>query len=300
LRRSSIRIGTRGSKLALSQAEIVANLIRTIDPDIKIEIVKIKTSGDIIPPEKRKQLQGKSSFTKEIEDKLLNNDIDLTIHSLKDLPVKLDENLTIAATPKREDPRDCIITKSGLRFQELPINAKIGTSSIRRKVQLYNLRKDIEVVEIHGNVDTRIRKLLEKDLDAIVLSVAGLKRIREDWRITEIFSVDQMIPAICQGIIAVEVRKDEKDIIDLLRMINDEETMLSAKCERSFALEMGADCYLPLGAYARFEREFLKITGFIYDNGRNEIIKDELIGNKDEPEILGRNLAIKLKNKLDV
>ncbi|MFP3189806.1 MAG: hydroxymethylbilane synthase [Thermoproteota archaeon] len=294
-----LKLGTRGSRLALAQAEIVVNLISKINKDVKIEIVKIKTQGDIIPPDRRKQLQGKSSFTKEIEHKLEKGEIDIAVHSLKDLPVKLSENLIIAATPKREDPRDCIITKKGISFEELPSASKVATSSIRRKVQLINLRKDIEVIDIHGNVDTRIRKLFQQDIDAIVLSIAGLKRINEDWRITEVFPIEKMIPAVCQGILAVETRKDDKETIEIVRHINDEETMIAARCERSFAYEMGADCYLPIGAYARLENSMLKIIGFVYDESKNRIIKDEVTGNSDKPEEVGKRLAIKLQSKLN-
>lgn len=295
-----IKIGTRGSKLALTQAEIVANLILNGNKNIKIQIVKIKTQGDIIPPDKRKLIQGKSSFTKEIEQKLESGEIDVAVHSFKDLPIKLNENLTIAATPKREDPRDCIITKTGKKFEELPSGAKIATSSIRRKVQLYNLRKDIEVVEIHGNVDTRIRKLYQQEIDGIVLSIAGLKRLNEDWRVSEIFSVEKMVPAICQGILAVETRKDDKETIEIVRKINDEETMIAARCERSFAYEMGADCYIPVGGYARIEGGLLKLIGFIYNERNNEIIKEEISGSPKNPEEVGRRLAIMLKSKLNV
>lgn len=292
-----LRIGTRGSRLALTQANIIRDLIKSINPAIEPEIVTIKTIGDMKPPSEKGGIQGKFAFTKEIDEKLLSGDIDIAVHSMKDLPNELNPELEVIATPKRGDPRDALISINGRGFYELPAHARIGTSSIRRKVQLLSIRRDIEIVELHGNVDTRIRRMREKGLDGIVLAASGLERIGMSNFVSQFFPVDEIVPAVCQGIIAVEARRGDDWVKSVVANLNDEPTYLSALCERAFSSKLGLGCNLPIGAYAEVDGGNISIIGMISNPNGERIIKRRLVERLGEPEKVGERLADVMLNE---
>lgn len=289
-----IKIGTRGSKLAIRQAEIVKQKLQEKFSDIKIEIITIKTAGDKILNKTLDKIGGKGVFVKEIEFALLDKKIDIAVHSMKDMPIELPEGLMIGAVTERENPMDVLISKSELDFYSLPKGAKIGTGSLRRKVQLLSLRKDIEVVPIRGNIHTRIEKI-EKELDGIVLAEAGLKRCGLENKISYRFNLNEMIPAACQGILALEIRKDDKEILHLVQAIHHEKTEICQKAERAFLKGTEADCHAPVGAFAVINSDNkLEMTVFFYSNQliriyeKAEILEAEQLGNKLARQILNR------------
>ena len=249
---SRICVGSRGSPLALRQAEIVCNELERHHPDIETGIRVIRTSGDRPRPEPQfAGLSVKRMFVKEIEDALLGEEIDLAVHSLKDLPSELPPGLCLAAIPEREDPRDALVTSLGTRCpEEIPRNGRIGTSSLRRTVQLRLLRPDLEILPLRGNVGTRIRKMEEQRLDGIVLAAAGLKRLGLDDRIAFTFSQDQMLSAIGQGALAVECRCDDRQTRKLLAPVDHPPTRACTDAERRFLERMGGGCQVPMGAHA--------------------------------------------------
>ena len=256
----NIKVGTRGSKLALRQTQSVIDQMQSAYPEDSFEVVVIKTSGDKNQKSSIEELGSKGAFIDEIEKALCEDKIQLAVHSMKDLPAFLEDGLTLTKAWKREDPRDALILKEASSLKELKEGAVIATGSKRRKYQLLKLRPDLKVVDIRGNIDTRIRKLYEPAedepvLDGIVLAVAGLKRIGRENEITEIFSYDEMIPAPTQGILALEVRKDHVELIKKLDSLSDEGTNLQAIKEREFLLASGADCRKPVGAYLDLETD---------------------------------------------
>ncbi len=247
-----IRVGSRGSPLALRQAEIVCHELERRHPGVETEIRVIRTSGDQPRPEPQfAGLSVKRMFVKEIEDALLQEEIDLAIHSLKDLPSELPPGLCLAAIPEREDPRDALVSPRLTPCAgDIPRHGRIGTSSLRRTVQLRLLRPDLEIVPLRGNVGTRIRKMEEQQLDGIVLAAAGLKRLGLEGRIAFTFSQDEMLSAIGQGALAVECRCDDGQTRELLDPIDHPPTRACTDAERRFLERMGGGCQVPMGAYA--------------------------------------------------
>lgn len=239
-----IIIGTRGSELALAQTNMVIDKLRSLCPKLKTSLKIIKTTGDKF----KKSTLGKGIFTKEIEEALLKRKIDLAVHSVKDLPTELPKGLTLASVTKREDPHDCLITRDKKKLSELRKGARIGTGSLRRKAQLLNYRKDLEIVDIRGNITTRIKKL--KDLDGIVLSVCGLNRLGLKDLNVDIIPYSIMLPAAGQGALGIEARIDDKDILNLLKPINDPDSYLAIQAERTFLKELGGGCQVPIGCLA--------------------------------------------------
>ena len=297
----SVRIGARSSRLSQAQTGIVSDLIRKeMQDQVAIEFVPVKTLGDRTPPSARGRFgEGgeKAAFTGDIEALLLKGKIDIAIHSMKDLPSEQTEGLTIGATPARNDPRDALVSRSGETFKSLPKGAKVGTSSLRRKAQLLELRRDIEVVELHGNVDSRLRKVGsggDGKLHAIVLAVAGLERIGEGGRISQTFSIDDMVPAVGQGIIAVQMRRDDRDVGKLLSRIDDEVTALESRCERAFASRIGADCSVPVGGCARASGSKIRMVGILAKEDGSELRRKALDGKRGEEVALGTRLAEEL------
>lgn len=293
---SSITIGTRGSQLALWQSQYIKNQINTLYSNLDVQLKIIKTKGDTIQDRSLVGL-GKGVFTKEIEIALLNKEIDLAVHSLKDLPTEIPEGLCIPVIPLREDPRDILITKNNLRLDDLPNGAKIGTTSPRRRAQLLHLRSDLEVVDIRGNVDTRINKLNETDLDGIILAAAGIKRLQKEDLITQYFEIDQIVPAVGQGALALQVREDDTDIIDILHPINDTKTSGEITAERTVLEALGGGCQLPIGAYANSnDDEISLISSVCHPNGSHRII-EEYSGNFKNAIDIGKIVAEKLQEK---
>ena len=293
--RSAITIGTRGSQLALWQASYVKKQIVQHFPDVKVDLKIIKTTGDTIQNRSLLGL-GKGVFTKEIEIALLNGDIDLAVHSLKDLPTELPEGLCIAAIPTREDPRDVLITSNGLPLDRLSIGAKIGTTSPRRKAQLLHIQPDLQIVDVRGNVDTRIRKLKETDLDGIILAAAGIKRLLSEDIITQYFDVEVLIPAVGQGALGIETRVDDNGVEELLVPLNDSVTAAEITAERSVLESLGGGCQVPIGAYAEHVNGELNLIGTVcHPEGKTRIVEkssDQL----NRAQQLGKTVAEKLCN----
>ena len=236
-------IGSRGSKLSLAYSGYVKELLLKTNPQFdhnSIEIKIIKTTGDIYKNKKISDIGGKGCFfSKQIEDELLHSKIDLAVHSLKDLPSKMTDGLCVNAVVKRNDPRDAFLSYISKSFFELKPQSKVGTSSLRRKAQLNSLRNDINIISMRGNIDTRINKLKNKEFDAIVLSVAGLKMLNLENEVKEIFSADQMLPAVGQGAIALQCRKDDQETLDVVKMINDKESYYCIQAERALLEAIG-------------------------------------------------------------
>ncbi|GAB6183550.1 hydroxymethylbilane synthase [Thermodesulfovibrio hydrogeniphilus] len=287
VKRSRIVIGTRGSKLALWQANWVKEKLESFYPDLQVDIEKIKTTGDKILDAPLAKVGGKGLFVKEIEEALLSKKVDLAVHSMKDMPTEIPHGLKISAICKREDPRDAFISQDGKGLKDLPQKAVVGTSSLRRTVQLKALREDLNIKILRGNVDTRIRKLKEGEYDAIVLAMAGVKRMGFESIVTEVFSEDAIIPAIGQGAIGIETRADDDFLNELIKPLHHFETALCVLAERAFLGVMGGGCQVPLACHARILNTELKITGIIGDpEGQTPIIRGERLMslNKSLPD----------------
>jgi len=290
--KQSFRIGTRGSKLALWQANHIRNLLSVNNSDLEIEIQVIKTTGDALLNSPLSEIGGKGVFVKEIEESLLSEKIDIAVHSMKDVPTILPEGLTISAVAKRHDSRDAFISKTGLSLAELPEGSRVGTGSLRRASQLLHHFSGLKIVSIRGNVDTRIRKLREDgEFDAIVLAVAGLERMGLGDEITEIISPDIMLPAPGQGVVAIESRVDDEDTINVLRGINHAETEIAATSERAFLCRLGGDCNVPVGCNATLNGHLISLSGIISSPDGKALIKKDASGPIEDAQQLGEQLA---------
>ena len=288
-------IGSRGSKLALWQAEQARQRLQLLDPKIEIEIQIIKTTGDV-KSEPLSVIGGKGVFTKELEDALLDGRIDIAVHSLKDLPTILPDDLGISAICEREDPRDALVMRSDLNFAEasllsLPESAVVGTSSQRRLAQLKALRGDVVVEDLRGNVDTRIRKLDEGQYDAVILASAGLLRLGLEERISARIPIDQMLPAVGQGAIAIETRSDNEFAVEATSRLDHRETRIACLAERAFLRGLGGGCQLPIAAHAVLNEDLLILDGLVAKPDGSEIWRDQLSGPPDQGEQLGSSLA---------
>jgi hydroxymethylbilane synthase len=284
--------------LSQAQTRIVLDLLRKTSPEIILEVSLIKTRGDRLPPERRaaRTIEGKRAFTGELEKMLLVGEIDIAVHSMKDLTSVLESGLVIGSTPPRGDPRDALLSgDKGDTIDTLARGARIGTGSLRRRAQLLRLRSDLIVVPLHGNVNTRIEKI-GSDLDAIVLAVAGLKRMGEEGRISQVFSVDEMVPAVGQGIIAVEMRKDDTRVSRIISRIDDADAGAESECERAFLERLGGDCYVPAGACARISGDEIAVTGMIASPDGRDMLKKTLRSGRKAASSLGRRLADELLN----
>ncbi len=293
--RDRVLVGTRGSALALAQTRLVVDLLHG-KTEAELVMVPLKTSGDALPHE-RLVTDGKTAFTGDIDRELAEGRIDIAVHSMKDLPLLTDERLVIGATPKRGDPRDALVSPSGATLGRLRKGARIGTSSVRRMSQLLALRGDIEVVELRGNVDTRLRKIEERGLDGAVLAAAGLHRLGLGSRITQAFGVEEVVPAVCQGTLAVEARAGDSDVLAMLEAIDDPDTRASSECERAFSEELGGDCDVPLGAYATVAPGRMVAIGLVADPLGKRSARAEVEGDGRNPKALGRELARKVKER---
>ena len=291
---NSVIIGTRGSQLALWQAKFVKQQILLHFPNVSVDLKVIKTTGDTIQNRNLIGL-GKGVFTKEIEIAMLNGEIDLAVHSLKDLPTELPEGLCIAAIPKREDPRDVLISSTGRSLVDLPGCAKIGTTSPRRKAHLLYISPNLNVVDIRGNVDTRLRKLKETDLDGIILAAAGIKRLLNDDIITQYFEPEQMVPAVGQGALAIEVRENDRIIQQLIGPLNDATTDAEITAERTVLKCLGGGCQLPIGAYAKHNDGILSLIATVcHPEGQSRIV-EKASGMIENPQELGITVAEQLR-----
>ena len=289
----TITIGTRGSQLALWQAEYVRKRLNRQFPDLGVELQIIKTAGDKIQERSLVGL-GKGVFTKEIEIALLDGTIDLAVHSMKDLPTDLPDELRVAAILGREDPRDVLVTQSGLVLDKLPKGAIIGTTSPRRRSQLLHFRPDLKVVDVRGNLDTRLRKLRETELDGIILAAAGIRRLMGQGIITEYFEISRMVPAPGQGALGVEVREDDFEIKALLATINNKHSESEVLAERAVLRGLGGGCQVPIGANAELKGDKLHLTAAVCSPDGKHRILERLSGSPACADELASNLVIKL------
>jgi hydroxymethylbilane synthase len=285
-----LRLGTRKSKLALWQANFVKEKLEALG--CEVEIVPIATTGDKILDAPLAKIGGKGLFVKEIENALLAGEIDLAVHSLKDVPITIPEGLTLSAITEREEPYDVLISSNGKKLEELPSGAVVGTSSLRRQVQIKRRRRDLKVEILRGNVDTRLRKLKEGLYDAIVLAYAGVKRMGLSGEISQV--LEDFIPAVGQGSLAIETRAEDGRVINFVKVLNHEESLLRAVCERAFLRELQGGCQVPIGAYAWIEGDRIKIKGFISDLEGERFLEGYEEGSLQEAEEVGKRLAQRL------
>jgi hydroxymethylbilane synthase len=291
-----IIVGSRQSALALTQTNWVIEQLKGFGLPFEFEIKRIVTKGDKILDVTLSKVGGKGLFVKEIEQALLDGEIDLAVHSMKDMPAVLPEQLTIGAVPKRVDARDVLISKDGKTFAELAEGAVVGTSSLRRAAQLKAIRPDLRIEPIRGNIDTRIRKLKEENFDAIILAAAGLERMQWKGEITEFLPVDISLPAVGQGALGIECRKDDTEVLDLLGRLNDSDTAFAVRAERSFLNTLEGGCQVPIAAHATVTGENkLALTGLVATPEGDTILKESAEGGN--PEEMGRSLAEKLKEQ---
>lgn len=292
-----IKIGTRGSKLALWQANWIKSALTAKCPSRSVELVPIKTKGDKILDVPLAMVGGKGLFVKEIEDALLNGHIDLAVHSMKDMPADIPNGLCIGAIPKRENPQDVLISKKKLKLSELKPKAKIGTSSLRRKAQLLFSRPDLVVLPLRGNLDTRLKKLETEDLDAIILAAAGVKRLGLEDRITEYLDEEIMLPAVGQGALCVEIRQNDPEIKALVLPLEHQQTRTIVTAERAFLHRLEGGCQIPIAAYGKITEDTLSLSGLVADIDGTTIIKDTLSGEKHSAEKIGITLANRLLSR---
>ena len=283
-------VGSRESKLAVIQSEMVIDAVKAYDETIETELLTMKTTGDMILDKTLDQIGGKGLFVKELDKALLEERADLTVHSLKDMPMEVSEKLPLLAFSKREDPRDALILRAGL--SALPENPVIGCSSKRRTLQIKKLYPDAAVKSVRGNVQTRFKKLDEGRYDALILAYAGIKRLGLTDRVSKIFDAEEILPAACQGILAVQGRAGYE--VPFLADFNDEEARLAALAERSYVRTLDGGCSSPVAAYATICGDEITIRGYYVDEDENQFT-DEIKGNKTEGEALGKTLALKMK-----
>jgi len=288
-----IRLGSRGSKLALWQAEFVQFEIER-KTGRKVEITRIKTTGDMILDVPLARVGGKGLFVKEIEEALLSGGIDLAVHSMKDVPTDLPDRLAIVAITRREDPRDAFLSVKYRKFEELPRGAKLGTSSLRRQTQLLGLRPDLSVETLRGNLDTRIRKMEEGRYDAIILAAAGLRRLGWEAKITEYIPEEMSLPAIGQGALGIEIRVDDPDTREAVSFLNDRDTAFAVRAERGFLKRLEGGCQVPIASYGRTEGDSIFLKGMVGRPDGSEIIRGSARGSASDPEALGVSLAEQL------
>jgi len=294
---SEIIIGTRSSQLATTQTKLVVDQLAIEFPEHQFKLQEITTKGDQVLDKALAEIGGKGLFIKEIEVALLEEEIDLAVHSLKDMPSELADQFEIAAIPKRSNPLDVLISNGDKSLDQLPEGAKIGTGSLRRKSQLLNYRSDLEVVPIRGNIDTRLEKLVSQDLDAIVLAASGLLRMGWEDKITHYLDPVDSLPAVGQGALAIETRAGDERIKEILTAINDPVTTKLVTAERSFLAKLDGNCKVPIGAYAQLESGKIVLTGMVGKTDGTKLIREQLTGELEQATELGNKLAAKLINQ---
>ena len=285
-------VGTRGSNLALVQTNWVVEQLKKNNPDIEFEIKIIKTKGDLIKDLPLDKIGDKGLFVKEIEKSLLDKEIDMAVHSMKDMPSYLPEGLKFAHSPRREDPRDALIFREGYKtLEDLPQGAKIGTGSKRRKYQLLKHRPDLEIVPIRGNIETRIKKIETENLDGVVLAASGLRRAGLEEKIDYYIPTDSMLPAPAQGILALEIREDDKETEKIIDSIKDNITKVQIDAERGFLIGVNGSCHIPMGAYCEVDGEKITLTGLYGDGDGKKIVIQSKEGTLADAQKIGYELA---------
>ena len=290
-------IGSRGSNLSLAYTNHVKNLLMQSNSQFdenSIDIKIIKTSGDIFQNKRISDIGGKGVFCKQIEEELLESKIDLAVHSLKDLPTKMTDGLCVNAVVKRNDPRDAFLSYSAKSLKELKTNSKIGTSSFRRQAQLNLLRTDLEIVTMRGNIDTRIKNLKNQEYDAIVLSLAGIQMLNLINEVKEVFTIEQMLPALGQGAIALQCKKDDKKTLNILKTINDKETYYCIQAERALLEAIGGDCDTAIGGLAKLTNDKIFLKSELFSNDGKKIFKFESSGHFKEAKVVGYRVGKEL------
>ena len=292
-----IVIGTRGSKLALVQTRSVARMLHVAGAEIEVRL--IKTVGDTLDVALT-ELGGKGVFVKEIDEALLAGDIDCAVHSMKDLPAALPAGISIAAVPPREDARDAFISTVAYKLTGLPKGARVGTSSPRRRAQIFRMRPDLKVVPMRGNVETRLKKLSAGEVEALILAAAGLKRLGVAKVITELLPIDRMIPAIGQGSLAITARRDDRELLRfIMKACHNSASGLAIRAERALLREIGGGCHTPLAAHAEIKPAGLSMIAFMTTPDEAHAVVEHMSGPADEAAELGKRLAGKLVSRLD-
>lgn len=291
----TVKIGTRASMLALAQSTWIKGLIEARYPDTTVELVKIITKGDKILDVPLAKVGGKGLFVKEIEEALLRNEVDIAVHSMKDVPAELPEGLHIGIITKRENPFDAFISNKCATCLELPQGATVGTSSLRRKAQLARIRPDLKIEDLRGNLDTRLRKLDEGQYDAIILAAAGLNRLSLSDRARSFFTAEEMLPAVAQGAVGIELRRADSELLAGLMYLDHQETSLAVRAERGFLHRLQGGCQVPIAGFARLvEANILQMTGLVASVDGMRLVKQELRADTSDPEGLGVRLAEQL------
>ena len=287
----NFKIGTRGSKLALTQTNFVAEKIKKLMPEAEIEICVIKTSGDIMQDVSLLTIGGQGVFVKELEEALLSNKIDLAVHSMKDVPGETPEELMFAAILPREDVRDVLVSRDNIKMEFMPKGAKIGTGSQRRGAQIKAMLSDVNIVPLRGNIDTRLKKIETENLTGVILAAAGMKRMGLAEKITQFLPVETMLPAVGQGALGLQIRKCDVDLAKICAPLNDVTTATEIAAERSFLRGLGGGCSLPIAALGKLEKDRLSLEGMLAAPNGSTMIREKISGAKEEAEELGKKLA---------
>lgn len=290
----TLKIGTRGSRLALAQSGWVKKKIKEKYPDLDIALISIKTRGDKIIDSPLAKIGGKGLFVKEIEDALIRREIDIAVHSIKDVPAELPEGLHIPIFPEREDPRDALLSEKYSGIDDLSSGASVGTGSLRRSSQLLHMRPDLEIIPIRGNVDTRIKKMESGDVQAIILAAAGLIRLGFSARIRQVLPSEVCLPAAGQGALGLEVRSDDRMLRTDLSFLNHGPTEIAVRAERAFLKELGGGCQVPVAAYCFLDGASLTLEGMVAELNGKRIMRDKLTERIGNPEKIGYDLARRL------
>jgi len=293
----NIKIGTRGSKLALAQTNSVVESLKKVAPELTAEICVIKTSGDIMQDVSLLQIGGQGAFVKEIEEALLSGSVDLAVHSMKDVPGETPEGLTFAAILSREDVRDVLVSRGRIKMEFMPKGARIGTGSLRREAQIKAILPDINIVPLRGNIDTRLKKIETENLTGVILAAAGMKRLGYAETITQFLPVELMLPAVGQGALGLQVRRTDRDLAAILSKLNHTVTALAVTAERSYLRALGGGCRLPIAAYGLIEGQRLTLEGLVAAPNGTSVIRDKVWGAPDEAEDMGRRLADMIMEK---
>lgn len=292
--KQKLRIGTRGSQLALWQAHYIKSCILGFFPDLDVEILTIKTTGDRITDRPLSMVGGKGLFVKEIENALLSRDIDLAVHSMKDMPGDLPQGLVIGAIPERENPFDVLISQDKTLLDAYPKHARIGTSSLRRGSQLKAIRPDLEIASIRGNLDTRIKKLKAGEYHAIVLAAAGLIRLEQEHEITQYLDETLMVPAVGQGALCIETRVNDAVLAPILGKLDHKPTRICVTGERAFLKQIQGSCHIPVACYGKIQEDQVVLTALVASENGEQVIKEQVLSPLDTIEAQGRKLADQL------
>ncbi len=290
-----IKVGTRDSILAMWQTQFVVDELKKVTDQYEFEIISLKTKGDKILDVALAKIGDKGLFTKELEVGLLAGEIDFAVHSMKDMPTVLPEGLQISSMLKRHNPADAFVSDKYNSFMELPQGAKVGTSSLRRRAQLLNARPDLDIHDLRGNVQTRLRKMRDENFDGIILAAAGLERLEMFDEIKEELSYDICLPAVSQGVIGVETRQNDEEVIALVQLVNDKQAEICVKAERALLRSLEGGCQIPIGAYAVLNDETVVLEGMVGSLDGKTIIRESITGTAEQSEQLGQTLAGRLE-----